>query len=170
VWRSIGASVFIAAGLTWTGCGDGAESGAETSGRKAPVVQEETIRECLEASAVQTAAAQADLSFFWKARRAHDVTPADSARDDSDNVKVRLFTGQGGPQDWMLWASQPASSSLSIPEIVHLRERYYSLEVGDPWKTAHEHYVQRAYVAFKLKPGPHFRNMVGRCLELQLKA
>jgi hypothetical protein len=157
--------VLLAASVMWIGCGDGGEGEAETNGRESPVVQKETIRECLEAAAVQTAAAQRDLGFFWNARRAHDSALVGSSHDESDNVDVRLYTGKSGPQEWMLWTSQPASSSLTIPEIVHLRERYYSLDVGSPWKTAHEHYVQRAYVAFKLKPGPRFRKMVRHCLE-----
>jgi hypothetical protein len=115
----------------------------------------ETVQDCLIEVGVQFAVAPRDLAFFREARGAGDVVQIGSVRENQDDVVVRLLAARnGGAARWMLWYSQPPSSSKSPEEIIN----HPAGQEGGLYSPSH------TYVAFKVKPKLSFRKEIRRCV------
>lgn len=148
--------------LLLSGCGEGGEESSEQRPLPGQVSLDETAFECLTEVGVQLAIAPGNLAFYKEAKAAGDVVEIGEEHDHRDEVVVRLLASKrGGPKEWMLWYSQPPSSSETPESIVDNRV--------DP-STMGFSPATDPYVAFKVKPKYVFRKEIHRCVEFPLDA
>jgi hypothetical protein len=174
-------TVLALVSLAAAGCGSDATSqsqeGPEANEPKVKektgstaVEQGESIHDCLSAFAIPIATDPQNISFFKKAMKAGNVVEIGSAYDPLEDVLVRLFAPRHrGAGAWMLWRSQPSSSSISLEDIVRLRADYYTLDEADPRKT-HTRYLERNFVYIEFTPNLAFRKLLRRCVRFPLAA
>jgi len=165
-WRlALCVAAFLAL-VTLAGCASGDTETQKAAEKEkllpGQVSLDETVYECLVEVGVQVAVARRDLAFFRDARAARDVVQIGEEEDHQDDVVVRLLASRGGgAREWMLWYSQPASTSLNPEEILRL-------PLG-PTDTGFSP-AENPYVAFKVKPKESFRKEIHRCVEYPLDA
>jgi hypothetical protein len=160
-WLWPAAVVALLVALFSTGCGTGGEATGGEEKEKPDsyaVAHRETIEDCLIEVGVQFAVVPHDIAFFERAQRADDVTEGGSAYDDMDEVDVRLLVSRrGGAKEWMLWYSQPLSSSRSPEYVVRHLDSQRAAASTEP-----------VFVAFKVKPKFSFRREIRRCVRFSL--
>ena len=161
-WLRRAAAATLLVSFLSTGCGGTGDETASQEGKGKPesyaVAHGEAIEDCLIEVGVQFAVLPHDIAFFEKARAAGDVREGSSAYDSVDKVAVRLLVArEGGAKQWMLWYSQPRSSSRS-PEYV-VRHLHPAGAAGSS---------RPAFVAFALKPKFSFRKEIRRCVRFPL--
>jgi hypothetical protein len=142
------------------GCGSDREARTDASRLDSPTASHhETVQDCLIEVGVQFAVAPRDLAFLREARGAGGVVQIGSERENQDDVVVRLLAARnGGAARWMLWYSQPPSSSRTPEQII---DNPAGPE-GGVYSPSH------TYVAFKVKPKSSFRKEIRRCVNFSM--
>lgn len=163
--RSVVATLLVA--LLLASCGGG-DTGETTQAEKTAkpkllpgqVSLDETVFECLTEVGAFLAIAPRDIAFFRKAKATNDVVQVGEEHDRRDGVIVRLLASKrGGTKEWMLWYSQPSSSSLDPESIVR-----QEIDPNVMGFSPEEH----PYVAFEVKPREYIRREIHRCVEFPL--
>lgn len=133
----------------------------------------ETVHDCLlkigGASFVQ---APNRIPFFWRAKKSSGVVEVGSAYDPQQGLEIHLLVPKdGGAKRWMLWYSQPPSSSQSIFEITSRWALWYKLPRSDPHKNDRfDKHLHRNYVVSVVRPAPRFRREARHCVNFPLTA
>lgn len=157
----------VAAGA---GCGGGSSS-AEGNSSYA-IEHGETVNDCLVRLGASFAEAQDQISFFWQAKKSGGVVQVGSAYDPQQDLESRLFVPkEAGTEKWMLWYTQPPSSSQSMREMISRWELWYRLTPTDPGKNDHfDRHLHRNYVMWIIEPTRDFRKEARRCVRFPLTA
>ena len=162
-------AVLALAFLGVAGCGDDGpsdQSGRAETGSEA-VRHGEAIQDCLVGLGVSWPRDLGAISFYRKAAKAGEVAEIGSAYDPREDVFVRLLAPKQGAERWLLWRSQPPSSSKSIADLAAMREDWYSFDKTDPRKL-HNRYLERYYVGFLEDPSVAARKRAKRCVDFPL--
>lgn len=155
--------------MAGSGCGEGATAKGPTS---YAIEHGETVHDCLIRVGVTFAGSPNGIPFFWQAKRSGGVIQIGYALDSRQGLEIKLLVPkEGGAKKWMLWYSQPPSSSQSIVEIIKGWARWYRLPSTDPEKNERlDEHLHRNYVVFREEPTAAFRKKARHCVDFPLAA
>jgi len=148
------------------GCGSG---GDPDHGNSSYAIEHgETVHDCLlKIGGATFVQAPNRIPFFWRAKKSNGVIEAGSAYDPQQGLEIHLLVPKvGGAKRWMLWYSQPPSSSQSILEITSRWALWYKLPPSDPHKNDRfDKHLHRNYVVSVVRPAPRFRREARHCVK-----